>query len=79
MLTTAPNGNSAYLSTVHGRNSIDGFGGPGAITPIGGGAPLISQFVHYGDSYNRASWLGLPSGGGVMIYGNGDGSEFSPL
>jgi Zn-dependent metalloprotease len=73
-----------YLSSVHGRNGVDGSGGPGALEPIGGGNPLLSQFVHYGNNYNNASFLSLvfqdgSPAGGVMIYGDGDGSLFSPL
>ncbi|HWO25294.1 MAG TPA: M4 family metallopeptidase, partial [Kofleriaceae bacterium] len=63
-----------YYQSVHGRNGIDGAGGPGAMLAIDGTTPLIASFVHYGTSYNNAHWDGAE-----MAYGDGDGVQFSPL
>jgi Zn-dependent metalloprotease len=75
----------SYLQSVHDRNGVDGSGGPGAVSPFGGGPALLSQFVHYGNNVNNAGWLALadPStgdpAGGVAVYGDGDGVAYSPL
>lgn len=61
-----------YFQTVHGRNGIDGSGGPLVVT--GGSPALISSRVHYGSNYNNAFW-----NGSVMTYGDGNGTTFSPL
>ncbi|QBG55934.1 peptidase M4 [Bacillus amyloliquefaciens] len=37
------------------------------------GGKIVSS-VHYGSRYNNAAWIG-----DQMIYGDGDGSFFSPL
>ncbi|HEV7682385.1 MAG TPA: M4 family metallopeptidase [Pyrinomonadaceae bacterium] len=64
-----------YYQSVHGRNGIDGSGGPGyAPAAANGSIGLISSFVHYGADYNNAFW-----NGSYMTYGDGDGSSFSPL
>jgi Zn-dependent metalloprotease len=66
-----------YYQTVHGRNGIDGSGGPGVVPAAANGAVgLISSFVHFGSNYNNAAWLFNDK---VMIYGDGDGDLFSPL
>ena len=64
-----------YFLNVHGRNGIDGSGGPltvaaGANSSIG----LIASRVHFGKKYNNAFWLN-----NQMTYGDGDGSQFGPL
>jgi bacillolysin len=63
-----------YLQTVHGRNGLDGLGGPGTTRSKDGVTPLISSRVHYGSNYNNAFFNGL-----YMTYGDGDGDVFTPL
>jgi Zn-dependent metalloprotease len=63
-----------YLQAVHGRNGLDGLGGPGTTRSRDGVTRLISSRVHYGSSYNNAFFNGL-----YMSYGDGDGNVFSPL
>ncbi|TKC94161.1 M4 family metallopeptidase [Polyangium fumosum] len=63
-----------YFKTVHGRNGIDGAGGPTAYAAANGGAGLISSIVRYSTAYNNAFWDGTK-----MTYGDGDGSTFAPL
>jgi Zn-dependent metalloprotease len=66
-----------YYLNVHGRRGIDGAGGPSQ-TPAttNSSIHLITSRVHFGSSghYNNAFWDGLQ-----MSYGDGDGSQFSPL
>jgi thermolysin len=62
-----------YYQTVHNRNGIDGLGGPGYIGAASNNSiALISSFVHWGVAYNNAMWTGQ-----YMIYGDGDGVNFS--
>jgi Zn-dependent metalloprotease len=63
-----------YLLNVHGRNGLDGNGGPGHFIAHDGVTALISSRVHYGTNYNNAFW-----NGSLMTYGDGDGTTFSPL
>lgn len=64
-----------YFQNIHGRNGIDGVGGPGAITAATNNTVgLVSSMVHYGSNYNNAYW-----NGSYMTYGDGDGVTFSPL
>lgn len=63
-----------YFKSVHGRNGIDGSGGPGYYTSADGVTRLISSKVHYGSRYNNAFW-----NGSYMTYGDGDGTTFTPL
>lgn len=63
-----------YYQNVHGRNGIDGSGGPGFYTSADGVTALISSKVHYSSNYNNAFWNGQ-----FMTYGDGDGSTFTPL
>lgn len=63
-----------YFKNVHGRNGIDGSGGPAYYTSIDGVTGLITSKVHYGVSYNNAYW-----NGSFMTYGDGNGTTFSPL
>jgi thermolysin len=63
-----------YYQSVFGRNGIDGSGGPAYYTSAVGAVGLISSKVHYSSGYNNAFW-----NGSYMTYGDGDGSQFSPL
>ena len=64
-----------YYQTVHGRNGINGSGGPGTTTAaVNSGISLIVSRVHFGSNYNNAFW-----NGSVMTYGDGNGTSFSPL
>ncbi|HEY6508446.1 MAG TPA: M4 family metallopeptidase, partial [Vicinamibacterales bacterium] len=65
----------AYLSAVHGRNGIDGSGGP--FTTRGhdtAGTPLFASVAHYGLNYSNAFWYENKA-----YFGDGDGSWFAPL
>jgi Zn-dependent metalloprotease len=63
-----------YLRDVHGRDGLDGLGGPGTKRSVDGTTLLISSRVHYGTNYNNAFFNGL-----YMSYGDGDGEVLSPL
>jgi Zn-dependent metalloprotease len=65
-----------YYGTVHGRNGIDGLGGPGTTTSAATGAAMIVSRVHFGSTgaYNNAFWFN-----NQMTYGDGNGTTFSPL
>jgi thermolysin len=64
-----------YYQNVHGRNGIDGNSGPGTTTAAANSAiSLLVSRVHFGASYNNAFW-----NGSNMTYGDGDGSQFTPL
>jgi Zn-dependent metalloprotease len=65
-----------YFLNVHGRNGIDGSGGPRTLASINGTTTLITSIVHFGKSYNNAFWS---SSRNQMFYGDGDGSQFAPL
>jgi Zn-dependent metalloprotease len=65
-----------YYLNVLGRNGIDGVGGPRTLTSINGTTALISSNVHFGKSYNNAFWSDAKN---QMFYGDGDGSQFTPL
>jgi Zn-dependent metalloprotease len=65
-----------YYLNVLGRNGIDGAGGPRTITSVNGTTALISSNVHFGKSYNNAFWTDSKN---QMFYGDGDGSNFTPL
>lgn len=61
-----------YYQNVHGRNGIDGSGGPRFSS--GGSPAVIQSRVHYSSNYNNAFW-----NGSWMTYGDGNGTTFSPL
>ncbi len=63
-----------YFKNVHGRNGIDGNSGPGSVTSADGTTSLVSSRVHYSTNYNNAFWNGT-----AMTYGDGDGTQFTPL
>jgi Zn-dependent metalloprotease len=66
-----------YYLNVHGRNGVNGAGGPGVTTAAANGSiSLITSRVHFGTSgaYNNAFWFN-----NRMSYGDGDGFNFSPL
>jgi len=65
-----------YLQSVHGRNGIDGVGGPFFASAQDGSGGLITFIVHFGSSFNNAFWDGTNK---VMVYGDGDGVSFGPL
>jgi Zn-dependent metalloprotease len=65
-----------YFLNVHGRNGIDGAGGPRTLASVAGSPALVSSIVHFGKSYNNAFWS---SARNQMFYGDGDGVNFSPL
>lgn len=65
-----------YFLSVHGRNGIDGAGGPRTITSINGTTGLISSNVHFGKSFNNAFWTDSRN---QMYYGDGDGTQFTAL
>jgi thermolysin len=65
-----------YFLNVHGRNGIDGSGGPRTLNSINGTTTLITSIVHFGKSYNNAFWS---SSRNQMFYGDGNGTTFSPL
>jgi bacillolysin len=64
-----------YYSTEFGRDSYDGFG------------HAIRSTVHFGVNFNNAAWcpdacaavFGSTPDGEQMVYGDGDGTTFSPL
>jgi thermolysin len=63
-----------YYLNVHNRRGIDGNGGPAFYTSAIGGVGLISSRIHYSRNYNNAFWNGQN-----MTYGDGDGTNFTPL
>lgn len=64
-----------YFKNVHGRNGIDGNSGPGSTTAAANSAvALVPSRVHFGANYNNAFW-----NGSAMTYGDGDGTQFTPL
>ncbi|MDQ3799190.1 MAG: M4 family metallopeptidase, partial [Acidobacteriota bacterium] len=66
-----------YFKNVHGRNGINGSGGPGTTAAAANSSiSLITSRVHFGTSgrYNNAFWYN-----NRMSYGDGDGVSFSPL
>ncbi|HEX8844598.1 MAG TPA: M4 family metallopeptidase [Pyrinomonadaceae bacterium] len=65
-----------YFLNVHGRNGIDGAGGPRTVLSINGSTPLISSNVHFGKSFNNAFWTDSKN---QMYYGDGDGVQFTSL
>lgn len=62
-----------YYRNTHGRTGINGNGGPGYLLSVNGSTSLVTSIVHYGVQYNNAFW------NGKMVYGDGDGVNFSPL
>lgn len=65
-----------YFATIHGRDGIDGAGGPFVATAVDGVTKLVTSRVHYGVRYNNAYWNSITK---MMTYGDGDGVMFSPL
>jgi thermolysin len=65
-----------YFLNVHGRNGIDGAGGPRTLASVDGSTGLVSSIIHFGKSYNNAFWS---SARNQMFYGDGDGVNFSSL
>ena len=65
-----------YFLNVHGRNGIDGVGGPRTFGSADGTTALISSTVHFGKNFNNAFWTDSRN---QMYYGDGDGTNYSPL
>ncbi|MDQ3130153.1 MAG: M4 family metallopeptidase [Acidobacteriota bacterium] len=64
-----------YFQSVHARNGIDGNYGPGTTAAGANSAvSLVSSRVHFGSGYNNAFWYQ-----NKMSYGDGDGTQFTPL
>lgn len=64
-----------YYKNIHGRSGIDGSSGPGSTTAAANSSiALVPSRVHFGAGYNNAFW-----NGSSMTYGDGDGSQFTPL
>jgi thermolysin len=64
----------SYYQNVHGRNGLNGSGGPFSVSAVNGSTTLLPSIVHFGTNYNNAFW-----NGNSMTYGDGDGVIFSPL
>jgi len=65
-----------YLNAVHGRNGIDGNGGPFSLVGVDNVTNVVASLVHYSTNYNNAGWDPVNK---LMLYGDGDGVQFSPL
>ncbi|MCB9684396.1 MAG: M4 family metallopeptidase [Alphaproteobacteria bacterium] len=65
-----------YYQQVHGRDGIDGAGGPGSVARVETGVPALAGAAHYGNRYNNAFWS---TGSQLFVAGDGNGSLFSPL
>lgn len=65
---------NAYYDTAHGRNGIDGAGGPAAITSHG--YNFLTSTTSYSSGYVNAYWD--PSNE-WMVYGDGDGTNADSL
>ena len=64
-----------YFKNIHARNGINGSNGPGTTAAAANSATtLVVSRVHFGSNYNNAFWYN-----NQMSYGDGDGSQFSPL
>ena len=67
-----------YYADNHGRDGLDDLGGPGCVTGRYGSTGMITMTVNYSSSYNNAYWYPDTSCP-YMVFGDGDGSSFSPL
>jgi thermolysin len=64
-----------YFKSVHGRSGINGSDGPGTTAAAANSnISLVTSRVHFGSNYNNAFWYN-----NQMTYGDGDGTQFSPL
>lgn len=63
---------NSYFENVHGRNGIDGAGGPAAVTTHG--YNFVTAATSYSRNYVNAYWDGT-----MMVYGDGDGVNASSL
>ena len=72
-----------YYKAIYSREGIDGNYGPGyALSKSGDGSKLISGLVHWVDPADAAAGTGTSNAKWIdpyMIFGDGDGSTFSPL
>lgn len=64
----------SYLLSVHGRDGIDGSGGPSNILSADGVSQRFAHKVHAGINQTYAQW----SSNGIT-YGDGDGTTFAPM
>jgi Zn-dependent metalloprotease len=64
-----------YYQFIHGRNGLDGNGGP-AILPaaVNGNIYLIASGAHFGSNYNGSGWTGE-----YAFYGDGDFIRSGPV
>lgn len=63
-----------YYHSTFGRSGIDGNNGPGYVNSLGGVGTLQSGLISWGSGTNNAKWIDPE-----MIFGDGDGTTFSPL
>ena len=63
-----------YFKDVHGRDGINGNWGPAPMMSADGTTPVMTSGVHYRSGYNNAFWDGTQ-----MTYGEGNGTNFTPL
>ncbi|MCB9765073.1 MAG: M4 family metallopeptidase [Alphaproteobacteria bacterium] len=61
-----------YYQSAHGRNGLDGSGGPTYISTHGDS--YLTSLVEYGTNYVNAYWSG-----DYMVYGDGNGTDSGPL
>lgn len=65
-----------YYGAVHGRDGIDGSGGPGFVPRAETGADALTGAAHFGFRYNNAFWDPV---NGLFAAGDGGFGVFSPL
>ncbi len=63
-----------YYSGTHGRNGINGSGGPGYQSSRTGSGSVITSYTDYSRNYVNAYWSGS-----YMVYGDGDGVNAGAL
>jgi thermolysin len=63
----------SYFYYNHGRNYVDGIGGPKVYPSVDGLGPLLSARNHYGVRFNNAFWDDQK-----INFGDGDGSSSGP-
>jgi Zn-dependent metalloprotease len=64
-----------YYHAMFSREGIDGSYGPGYVpSKSGDGSKLVSGLVHFRSHYSNAHWIDPQ-----MVFGDGDGTTFTPL